>query len=155
MRVTLFEYMVVISVSLNFPYPARVTLGESQRVGPAPKCQGVLSWRGPKEVCAAFFAAVLKLLLGGTETLKGRCKRSRTTPCRWAPVWPRSVTPSRGRDTRRKAPQCTEVILTISAAEIRPDCSHTHRGKDSVKGRLRAPSVALAATPRCHAGRFW
>src|ERR1700677_3425129 len=25
MRVTLFEYMVVISVSLNFPYPARVT----------------------------------------------------------------------------------------------------------------------------------
>jgi hypothetical protein len=29
MRVTLFEYMVVISVSLNFPYPARVTLGKA------------------------------------------------------------------------------------------------------------------------------
>ena len=29
MRVTLFEYMVVISVSLNFPYPARVTLREA------------------------------------------------------------------------------------------------------------------------------
>ena len=26
MRVTLFWYMMVISVSLNFPYPARVTL---------------------------------------------------------------------------------------------------------------------------------
>ena len=39
MRVTLFWYMVVISVSLNFPYPARVTLGDSQRVGPAPKAK--------------------------------------------------------------------------------------------------------------------
>src|SRR5271156_2041205 len=29
MRVTLFWYMVVISVSLNFPYPARVTLREA------------------------------------------------------------------------------------------------------------------------------
>ncbi|AXC09882.1 hypothetical protein ACPOL_0507 [Acidisarcina polymorpha] len=37
-------------------------------MGPAPKRQGVLSWWGPKEVCAVFFAAVRKLLLGGTET---------------------------------------------------------------------------------------
>jgi hypothetical protein len=29
MRVTLFWYMVVISVSLNFPYPARVTLRQA------------------------------------------------------------------------------------------------------------------------------
>ena len=41
MRVTLFWYKVVISVSLNFPYPARVTLGEAQREGPAPKCQAL------------------------------------------------------------------------------------------------------------------
>jgi hypothetical protein len=37
----LFEYMVVISVWLNFPYPARVTPGEAERVGPAPKCQAL------------------------------------------------------------------------------------------------------------------
>jgi len=48
--VTLFWYMVVFSVSLKFPNPARVTLGEAKRVGPAPKCQGVLSWWGPEEV---------------------------------------------------------------------------------------------------------
>ena len=33
----------------------------SQRVGPAPKCQGVLSWRGPEEVCAALLAAFTNL----------------------------------------------------------------------------------------------
>ena len=47
MRVTLLLYMVVISVSLNFPYPARVTLGERERVGPAPKCPGSAFTEGP------------------------------------------------------------------------------------------------------------
>ena len=41
MRVTLFEYMVVISVSLNFPYPARVTLGEAKREAPPPKAEAL------------------------------------------------------------------------------------------------------------------
>ena len=38
------------------------------------------------------------------QTCSGRSRESRTTPSRRAPVWPRSVTPSRGRDTRRKTP---------------------------------------------------
>ena len=46
MRVTLFWYMVV-SPFVEFPDLARVTPGEAKRVGPAPKCQAVLSWRGP------------------------------------------------------------------------------------------------------------
>jgi hypothetical protein len=145
---------VVISVSLNFPYPARVTLGEAKRVGPAPKCQGVLSWRGPKEVCAAFFAAALKLLWGGTETPQGRRSRSRTTPCRRAPVWPRSVTPSRGRDTRRKAPQCTKVILSITAQEVGSNRSHLSSSKGSMEGRLSTHLGAGPGTRGCHAGRF-
>src|SRR5580698_5358383 len=111
-------------------------------MGPAPKRQGVLSWRGPKEVCAAFFAAAFKLLLGGTETPQGRCKRSRTTPSRRVPVWPRSVTPSRGRDTRRKTPRCTEGILSISAAEVRLNRSLLSSGNVSTEGRYRTRIVA-------------
>ena len=142
-----------ISVSLNFPYPARVTLGEAKRVGSAPKCQGVLSWRGPKEVCAAFFAAALKLLWGGTETPQGRRSRSRTTPSRRAPVWPRSVIPSRGRESGRKIPQCTGVTLSISAAEVHLSRSLLSSGKGSVEGQPRAHLVACLAAHERHAGR--
>jgi hypothetical protein len=139
---------------LNFPYPARVTLGEAKRAGPAPKCQGVLSWRGPKEVCAAFFAAVLKLLWGGTETPQGRCKRSRMTQSRRAPVWPRSVTPSRGRDTGRKIPQCTGVTLSIPAAEVRLNRCLLSSDKATTDGRLSTDIVALFKAQGRHAGRF-
>jgi hypothetical protein len=145
---------VVISVSLNFPYPARVTLGEAKRVGPAPKCQGVLSWRGPKEVCAAFFAAALKLLWGGTETPQGRRSRSRTTPCRRAPVWPRSVIPSRGRESGRKIPRCTGVTLSTSAAEVRLYRCLPSSDKSSTNGRLSTGIVALSKAQGRHAGRF-
>src|ERR1017187_3336923 len=93
MRVTLFWYMVVISVLLKFPILLGSLISE---VGPAPKCQGVLSWWGPEEVCAVHLPRVYKLVLGGTETLKGRCKRSRTTPSRRAPVWPRSSDRAKG-----------------------------------------------------------
>jgi hypothetical protein len=117
--VTLFEYMVVISVSLNFPYPARVTLGEAKRVGPAPKCQGVLSWRGPKEVCAAFVAAAVKLLLGGTETPQGRRSRSRTTPCRRAPVLAPKRDPEQRTGYEAEGSPMHQVILCCSAADVR------------------------------------
>jgi hypothetical protein len=145
---------VVISVSLNFPYPARVTLGEAKQVGPAPKCQGVLSWRGPKEVCVALFAAALKLLWGGTETPQGRRSRSRTTPSRRAPVWLRSVIPSRGRESGRKIPQCTVVTLSISAAEVRFNRSLLWSYKASARGRLSAGTIALFQAQERHAGRF-
>jgi len=42
-----------------------------------PSAESLLSRRGPEEVCAAFFAVVFKLVLGGTVTPEGRGTRSR------------------------------------------------------------------------------
>src|ERR1700723_493614 len=56
-RIALFWYMVVISVSLNFPYPARVTLSEASEWGRLPSAKECFLGVGPEEVCAAFLAA--------------------------------------------------------------------------------------------------
>src|SRR5271157_4853579 len=91
MRVTLFWY-IIVSPFVEFPVVARVTLGEAWRVGPAPKVEGLLSGRGPKEVCAALCAAVGKLVLGGTETPKGRHRRSRRPSAAGRRKGPEAVT---------------------------------------------------------------
>ena len=88
------------------------------------------------------------------QTCFGRSRESRTTPCRRAPERPRSVTPSRGRDTRRKTPRCTGVILSISAAQDRPNRSSSLCRKESPKARHNAPFVASMAARNCDAGRF-
>jgi len=64
--------MVVISVSLNFPYPARVTLSEASEWARLPSAKECFLGVGPEEVCAAFFAAAFKLVLGGAEKAERR-----------------------------------------------------------------------------------
>ncbi|SPE45172.1 hypothetical protein SBA7_690007 [Candidatus Sulfotelmatobacter sp. SbA7] len=61
-------------------------------MGPAPKAEGLLSGRGPKEVCAAFCDAFCKLVLGGTETPKGRGTRSRRPSAAGRRKGPEAVT---------------------------------------------------------------
>src|SRR5579871_5282921 len=77
---------------VEFPVSCSGHPSRSERVGPAPKRQGGLSWRGPEEVCLAVFARAF-------QTCSGRSRESRATPCRGAQDMPRSVTPSKGRDT--------------------------------------------------------
>ena len=88
------------------------------------------------------------------QTCFGRSRESRTTPCRRAPERPRSVTPSRGRDTRRKTPRCTEVILSISATQDRPNRSPSLCRKTPTEARYGALLVASLAARNCDAGRF-
>src|SRR3982074_1870387 len=123
MRVTLFEYMVVISVSLNFPYPARVTLGEAKREAPPPKAEALHSRRVRRRP---------------DPYPEGGRSRSRRASLPQGGGLARSVTPSRGRDTRRRAPRCSEVILCASAAEARPNRSPSRSAIGSIEGRHRA-----------------
>jgi hypothetical protein len=95
----------------------------------------------------AYFATVF-------QTCFGRSRESRTTPCRRTPERPRSVNPSRGRDTRRKTPRCTEVILSISAAQDRPNRSPSPCRKEFPVGRHRASSVASMAARSRDVGRI-
>ena len=110
---------------LNFPILLGSLISE---VGPAPKCQGVLSWRGPEEVCAAHLPRVYKLVLGGTETLKGRRSQSRTTPSRRAPDRPRSSDRAKGGIRERKAPTGPKSPSRFSAADVRPNRSSISAG---------------------------
>ena len=122
-----------VSVLLNFPILLGSLISE---VGPAPKCQGVLSWRGPEEVCAAHLPRAYKLVLGGTETLKGWQSQSRTTPSRRAPVWPRSSDRAKGGIRRRQTPTGPKSLSRFSAAEVRPNrcepCLARAPGKDGL-----------------------
>src|SRR5271157_1486869 len=117
MRVTLFWY-IIVSPFVEFPVVARVTPGEAERVGPAPKVEGLLSRRGSKEVSAAFFAAVCKLVLGGTETPKGRGTRSRRPSAAGRRKSPEAVTKHKTgyitADTRQ-----SKVLIGTLAAKAR------------------------------------
>src|SRR5271168_2855136 len=77
MRVTLFWYMIVSPFVEFRPLLLGSHWAELSEWARLPSAEGLLSGRGPKEVCTAFFAVVLKLVLGGTETPKGRAMRSR------------------------------------------------------------------------------
>ncbi len=66
-----------VSPFFEFAVVARVTLSGAGEWARLPSAGGLLSGRDPKEVCRAFFAALCKLVLGGTDTPKGRAMPSR------------------------------------------------------------------------------
>src|SRR5208337_1281942 len=77
MRVTLFWYMIVSPFVEFRPLLLGSHWAELSEWARLPSAEGLLSGRGPKEVCTAFFDVILKVVLGGTETPKGRAMRSR------------------------------------------------------------------------------
>jgi hypothetical protein len=69
------------------------------------------------------------------------------------------VIPSRGRDTRRKSSQCTEVTLPFPAVEVRPNRSRFSSGQGFARGRHRpvliVSSEARNRHPRRISRRVW
>jgi hypothetical protein len=99
-------------------------------MGPAPKVEGLLSRRSPKEVCAAPFAVVCKLVLGGTETPKGRAMRSRRPSAAGRRKGPEAVTEQKAGYITADTLQ-SKVLICILAKEVR-------RNRSSIRGGMSA-----------------
>jgi hypothetical protein len=65
------------------------------------------------------------------------------------------VIPSRGRDTRRKNSQCSEVTLPFPSVEVRPNCSRFSSGQGFARGRHRPVLVVSSEARNQHARRIW
>src|SRR5271165_391386 len=92
MRVTLFWYMRV-SPFVEFARCCSGHTGRSLASGPGSQVPKVCFLGGArKKFERAFFASVLKLVLGGTETPKGREKRSRRPSAAGRRKGPEAVT---------------------------------------------------------------
>src|SRR5665213_2289647 len=141
----------VISVLLNFPILLGLLISE---VGPAPKCQGVLSWRGPEEVCAAHLPRDYKLVLGGTETLKGWQSQSRTTPSRRAPVRHRSSDRAKGGIRNGRLPLDRSHSLASRLRKFEQIAANL-AGQSIWKGQPLAIAVALFAAHGLRAEGVW
>jgi len=64
--------MVVISVSLNFPYPARVTLREASEWARLPSAKECFIGGARKKFERRILPRLFKLVLGGTEKAERR-----------------------------------------------------------------------------------
>src|SRR5580704_10975496 len=106
-----------------------------------PSAEGLLSGRGPKEVCTVYFAVVCKLVLGGTETPKGRATRSRRPSAAGRRRGPEAVTEQKTgyitADTRQ-----SKVFICTLAAEVHRDCSAIRAGRSAVRRAQCANVVA-------------
>jgi hypothetical protein len=86
----------------------------------------VLSGRGSKQVCTAFFAVVLKLVLGGTETPKGREMRSRRPSAAGRRKGPEAVTEKKTGYITADTLQ-SKLVIFKPAAEVRRNCVRFER----------------------------
>src|SRR5208283_1480313 len=141
MRVTLFWYMIVSPFVEFRPLllgSHRAELSEWARL---PSAEGLLSGRGPKEVCTAYFAVALKLVLGGTETPKGRAMRSRgpSAAGRWK--GPEAVTEQKTGYITADTLQSKVRICTL-AAEVHRNCSAIRGASSAVRRAQFATVVA-------------
>src|SRR5208282_803 len=116
--------------------------GRSQASGPGSQVPKVcFLGRGPKEVCAAFFAVVCKLVLGGTETPKGRAMRSRRPSAAGRRKGPEAVTEQKTGYITADTLQSKVLICTL-AAEVHRNCSAIRVGMSAVRRAQFATSVA-------------
>src|SRR5208337_4191378 len=106
-----------------------------------PSAEGLLSGRGPKEVCAAPFAVVCKLVLGGTETPKGHAMRSRRPSATGRRKGPEAVTEQKTGYITADTLQSKVLICTL-AAEVHRNCSAIRAGMSAVRRAQSATSVA-------------
>jgi hypothetical protein len=141
MRVTLFEYMVVISVSLNFPYPARVTQAKPSEWARLPSAKECFLGGARKKFVQRSLLRLSNFFWEEPRPRRGDVVEAERRRAAGRRFWPRSVTPSRGRDTRRKAPRCTQVILPVSAADVRLNRSFISTGKDSKEDSFEHTSL--------------
>src|SRR5208337_3699995 len=103
-----------------------------------PSAEGLLSGWGPKEVCAAPFAVVCKLVLGGTETPKGRAMRSRRPSAAGRRKGLEAVTEQKTGYITADTCQSKVLIRTL-AAEV-------HRNRSSIRAGISAVGRAQFAT---------
>ena len=136
MRVTLFWYMVVFSVALI----SRILLG-LHMAQPA-------SGPGSQVPSSAFAEGPAKLETVTRRATKVEAEERRAAGRRF---WPRSVTPSRGRDTKRQTPLWTEVIVSLLGCKCSPKARLIPVGESSPKGRSFATAVAVVAAQGRHA----
>src|SRR5271155_2903604 len=119
MRVTLFEYMVVISVSLNFPYPARVTLREASEWARLPSAKECFLGGARKKFERCSLPLLTNLFWEEPRPRRGaesEAERRRAAGRRFGPE---AVTVQR-RDTERKTPTGPKSLSRFSAADVRP-----------------------------------
>ena len=126
---------------MNSPVVARVTWSEASEWARLPSAEGLLSGRGPKEVCAAFFAVACKLVLGGTETPKGREMRSRRPNAAGRRKGPEAVTEKKTGYITADMLQ-SKVVICILAAEVHRNCSPIRAGMSTVRRAQFATAVA-------------
>ena len=123
---------------MNLPVVARVTLSEACEWARLPSAEGLLSGRDPKKVCRALFAAVCKLVLGGTETPKWRAMPKQKTECRWAPDSPEAVTEHktgyRTADTLQR-----KVVICTRPAEVQ-------RNGGAIRAEISLARTAIVGT---------
>src|SRR5580704_406962 len=103
-----------------------------------PSAEGLLSGRGPKEVCTVYSAVVCKLVLGGTETPKGRRVRSRRPSAAGRRKGPEAVTEQKTGYITADTLQSKVVICTL-AAEV-------HRNRSSIRAGMSAVRRVQTAT---------
>src|SRR5208283_5316598 len=139
MRVTLFWYMIVSPFVEFRPLLLGSHWAELSEWARLPSAEGLLSGRGPKEVREAFFAVVLKLVLGGTETRKGRRMRSRRPSAAGRRKGPEAVTEQKTGYITAETLQSKAVICTL-AAEVHRNCSAIRAGRSAV-GRAQFGTV--------------
>src|SRR5580704_14660554 len=106
-----------------------------------PSAEGLLSGRGPKEVCTVYFAVVCKLVLGGTETPKGRAVRSRRPSAAGRRKGPEAVTEQKTGYITADTCQSKVVICTL-AAEVHRNCSAIRAGRSAARRAQFASVVA-------------
>src|SRR5208283_2522977 len=138
MRVTLFWYMIVSPFVEFRPLLLGSHWAELSEWARLPSAEGLLSGRGPKEVCPASFAVVCKLVVGGTETPKGRRMRSRRPSAAGRRKGPEAVTEQETGYIMADTLQSKVVICTM-AAEV-------HRNRSSIRAGMSAVRRAQIAT---------
>ena len=129
---------------MNSSVVARVTLSEACEWARLPSAEGLLSGRDPREVCTAFFAALCKLVLGGTKIPKGRNAKQKTE-CRRAPESPEAVTEHKtGYKTADRLQ--SKVGICTRPAEVRRD------GR-AIRADISSARTAIVGTERCRSER--
>jgi hypothetical protein len=141
---------------LNFPYPARVTQAKPSEWARLPSAKECFLGGARKKFVQRSLLRFSNFFWEEPRPRRGDVVEAERRRAAGRRFWPRSVTPSRGRDTRRKAPQCTKSPLFLGAGgSPQPQLSHERQGLHAgtasstppcVLGSSRTPRGALSET---------